>query len=82
MLEDFVPWPEVTTFLHFNIVAADGHVTTARVSRECLTDHRLLNPSLTREQFAAGPVAEKLKRLAEAKLARGEQPVITSDDWV
>ena len=79
-MDDFIPWPSPTATMHFN-VEFKGHTTAARVTRECLADHHLIAGNTSREVFAAGPIAARLRQLAVEKLARGEEPLITTDDW-
>ena len=80
-MEDFIPWNEPTGALHFHVVI-NGVPHAARVTRECLTEHALVDfKKTTREQFAAGAVASQLRRKAAAMIGKGEEAVITRDNW-
>jgi hypothetical protein len=79
-MEDFIPWNEPSGALHFHVVI-NGVPHAARVTRECLTEHALMDETTTREQFAASATADQLRRMAAAKIGKGDEPFITRDDW-
>lgn len=80
-MDDFIPWDSPTGSLHFNVLI-DGVPHAARVTRDCLVEHKLVDfRTTTREQFAAGPNADKLRNRASSMIGQNEEPLITRDNW-
>lgn len=81
-LKNFEPWDSAGDRLYFDCVGSGGEVINASVTRACLIEFKLANfESTTRQEFARGKIAEKLRNMARGKVNRGEEPDIGIEDW-